>query len=550
MPFNETKKISSHVLVIGGGGAGLKAAIAAKEMGADVLVASKTRVGYGNNTYISKATFSAAGWGNPLDNRFVHTEDTLKGGCYLNDRELVGLMAEEAPGQVSSLERCGVRFMKKQDSIWLDHHPGHSYPRSIRAAHRTGSDLMIPLKAYAKKIGIRFADRVYITKLFVSRDRIAGATGITDDGAFVSFVSNCVVLATGGYGHVYLHTNNAPGISGDGQALAFDLGVPLRDMEFVQFYPTAMGKFGSRLLLYEVFIVHGGAKIKNIRGEDIIVKHGLEDPMVMTRDRLSRAIMQEIMEDLGAEGGVFVDLSGISEEKAVPLRDLLPFGWSKGERRFTVTPTTHFCMGGIEINKSAETSMPGLFAAGEVCAGVHGANRLSGNALSEVFTMGGVAGRSAARRSKELGPPEMPGQEVADERARLASSFSTRGEHPKILGRSLKAAMWSNGGIVRDQKTLEKALSEIEEIRSLAKQSSVEKPKDLALRLELQNRLLIAEMICRAGLLRKESRGAHYRRDFPEEDNRCWLKNNVIVKEGMGMRTESVPVDLEGFDPE
>jgi succinate dehydrogenase/fumarate reductase flavoprotein subunit len=366
----------------------------------------------------------------------------------------------------------------------------------------------------------------------------------------VNFVSNCVILATGGYGHVYLHTNNAPGISGDGQALAFDLGVPLKDMEFVQFYPTAMGKFGSRLLLYEVFIVHNRAQIKNIRGEDILVKHGLEDPMVMTRDRLSRAIIQEIAEGLGTEGGVSMDLSGISEKKAAHLRDLLPFRWSKGERIFTVTPTTHFCMGGIEITKEGETSLPGLFAAGEVCAGVHGANRLSGNALSEAFTLGGVAGRSAARRSGELGPPEMPGQEVADERARLASFFSAKGDHPKTLSRSLKEAMWSHGGIVREHKELEKALGQIEEIRSRAQQSLIEKPRDVAMRLELQNRLVIAEMICRSALVRKESRGAHYRRDFPEEDNRGWLKNTVIVKEGTGMRTESMPVDLAGVDPE
>jgi fumarate reductase (CoM/CoB) subunit A len=550
MPFKETKKICCHVLVIGGGGAGLKAAIAAKEMGADVLLASKTRIGYGNNTYISKATLSATGWGNSPDNVLMHVKDTLKGGRYLNDPGLVDRMAEDAPGQIAFLERCGVPFMKKEDRMWLDHHPGHSYPRSVRAAHRTGSDLMLPLRAYAKKLGVRFADRVFITKLFMSRERIAGATGIADDGTFVNFVSHCVILATGGYSHVYLHTNNAPGISGDGQALAFDLGVPLKDMEFVQFYPTAMGKFGSRLLLYEVFVVHGRAQIKNVRGEDIIIKHGLEDPMVMTRDRLSRALMQEITEGLGVEGGVSMDLSGIPENKTAHLRDLLPFRWFRGERIFTVTPTTHFCMGGVEINKEAETSVPGLFAAGEVCAGVHGANRLSGNALSEVFTMGGVAGRSAARRSKELGPPEMPGQEVADERARLTSAFSTKGEHPKSLCRLLKESMWNKGGIVRDHKGLEEALGQIEEIRSRAQHSLVEKPRDLAMRLELQNRLLIAEMICRSALVREESRGAHYRRDFPEEDNRGWLKNNVVVKGGTGMRTESVPVDLAGFDLE
>ncbi|MGD2126473.1 MAG: FAD-binding protein [Desulfobacteraceae bacterium] len=549
MPFTDANKITCEILVIGGGGAGLKAAIIAREMGADVLVASKTRVGYVNNTFISKAAFAATGWGDPQDSQGVHVKDTVVGGRFLNDQELVGVMAGEAGAQVLFLEKCGVSFMRKGSKIWLDHHPGHSYPRSVLGEHRRGSGLVLPLKEYARKIGVRFADRVFITRLFTSSDRIAAATGVTGDGVFLTFVANCVILATGGYAHAYLHTNNAPGISGDGQALAFNLNVPLKDIEFVQFYPTATGKFGSRLLLYEVFVLYAGAKLRNAKGEDIIVKHGISDPIVLTRDRLSRAIAHEISEGLDVEGGVVMDLKPVPEKKVAKLQPLLPSKSLEGKKEIVVSPTTHFCMGGIIIDKKTETAVPGLFGAGEICAGVHGANRLSGNALSEVFAMGGIAGREAAGRSREMGPPEIPAQDIADEKRQLGSCLFQTGRDPKILYRALKEMMWTGAGIVRHRAALEKALAKIEELRVMVAKSSIKNPRELTTGLELQNMLLISEMICRAALMRRESRGSHYRSDYPDEDNAHWLKNIVIRKDGAGMRSEGVPVSLEWVGP-
>ena len=550
MQFDDFKTVSCDILIIGGGGAGLKAAIEAREMGADVLVVSKSRVGYGNNTFISKGTFAASGWGDALDGLGTHLKDTVIGGRFLNNQELVTVMAREVTAQVTFLEKCGVNFLKKEGNIRVDRAAGHSYPRHVRGENRIGRDFILPLKKRAEKIGVRFADRVFVTKLFTRNNRIAAASGVSENGIFHAFKANCVILATGGFAQIYLHTNNAPGITGDGLALAFDLGLPLKDMEFVQFYPTALGKFGNRMLLYEAFVLQEGALLKNALGEDVVAKYGLRDPLVMTRDRLAQAVMNEITEGLDVDGGVVMDLSTLSDERAAQHRPLLPPEWSKGQKEFIVSPTTHFCMGGIIIGKDTETPVPGLFAAGEVCGGVHGANRLGGNALSEVFTMGGIAGRNAALKAREIGTPDMPEDEIAEEKARLGSCLPQAGQGFKTLHRTLKEVMWHKAGIVRHRKDLDDALKRVKELTSPGLKPAISKPRELIRYLELQNMLLLAEMVCRAALLRTESRGSHYRSDYPEEDNTHWLKNIIIRKEDTGMRLESVPVSLGVVTPE
>jgi aspartate oxidase len=301
-------------------------------------------------------------------------------------------------------------------------------------------------------------------------------------------------------------------------------------MEFVQFYPTASGKAGARLLLYEVLIFRAGARLKNAKGEDILNKHGLNDPGRLTRDRLARAIMEEIEKGLGVEGGVIMDLGDIPGEWAATLSSILPAGWSPALKEIVVSPTAHFCMGGVVTDSEAATSMAGLFAAGEVCAGVHGANRLAGNALLEVFVMGEVAGTNAALRAKETPPPQVPEREVRGERVRLQSLFSNTGEDAKHFCRSLQSIMWEKAGIIRSADGLNGALARIEELESLSKKCRAENPVQLMRRLDLHNMLRVSKMVCNAALHRAESRGAHYRSDCPQEKPE-WQKNIFIRRE-------------------
>lgn len=536
--------LSCDILVIGGGGSGLSAAIQAREMGSDVLLVSKFRAGYGNNTMVSGATFAvASGWADPRDNPAMLVKDTLIGGRFVNDPKLVAAMAQASGAQMAFLEKCGVRFLKHEDGIQAIHVPGHSYARHVRAEQQSGRGLTLPLRGYAEEKGVRFADRVFITRLFSSKGgRIAAATGFTQDGRFLTFLAGCIILATGGFGQVYLHTNNAPGITGDGQALAYELGIPLKDMEFVQFYPTASGKGGTRIILYEDLILGDRAVLRNSDGEDILARHGLQDAMAMTRDRLARAIMEEILEGRGVAGGVIMDLSEASEQHLLQYKSAFD---ASDKKAFIVSPTTHFCNGGVVVDEAAETQVPGLFAAGEVCGGVHGANRIAGNALSEAFSMGGIAGRNASIKAKGCDRPELPERESAAEKLRL-ESFLSKGFRPlRDLRRSIRELMWYRVGLMREGRELEKCLEEIEVFHSRVSELQVNNFRDLMRLLEVQNMLISSEMVCRAAVLRTESRGAHYRSDYPEENNGQWLKNIIISKGDPGMEMRVAPISTD-----
>jgi len=541
MPENNLDIISCDVLIVGGGGAGIRAAIAAREKGTDVLIVSKSRIGYGNNTFISKGVFAAAtGWSTSFDNPEVHIKDIIEGGRFINDRRLVKKVAEGSPEQISFLEKCGVKFSRKNGKIRMTHTPGHSYPRHVAGEHHTGSDFIIPLREYASKAGVRFMEKVFITRLFSSMGRIAAATGIDHEGRFLSISANCILIATGGFAQIYLHNNNAAGMTGDGLALSFDLGLPLRDMEFVQFYPTALGKRGNRLLLYEALVFDAKATLKNSMGEDIISKYGLSDPLKMTRDRLSRAIMKEILDGRDVSKGVTLDLSTVQEGDLKRMSHLLPPMKNGGKEELIISPTAHFTMGGVEINEETETAVQGLFAAGEVSSGVHGANRLGGNALAEVFAMGAIAGKNAAKKALETKRVKLPRDEIYAERKQIESLYYEGQADIRELRRSLKETMWRNAGIIRHRNGMKEALKKIKELSSYVPDLYVKDRTALVKSLELRNMFLVSEMVCRAALKRTESRGAHYREEYPAEDNDNWLKNIAIRKEGSQMKLEAM----------
>ncbi|MDB4443810.1 FAD-binding protein [bacterium] len=318
-------------------------------------------------------------------------------------------------------------------------------------------------------------------------------------------------------------------------------------MEFVQFYPTAAGKGWTRVVLYEDLILDDKAVLRNAEGDDIIARHGLDDAMTMTRDRLARVIMQEVLAGRGVEGGVIMDLSKASERHLNQYQSL--FG-TPGNRSFIVSPTAHFCSGGVMITESAETRVPGLFAAGEICAGVHGANRIAGNALSEVFVIGGIAGRNAALMAGEIDRPERPEKEITAERARLESLIARGNENLRELRRQIKEVMWYKAGITRNGRGLESALEKMEAFHSRTRRLQLNHFGEVIRALELRNMLVSAEMVCLAALLRTESRGGHYRIDYPEEDNKKWLKNIVINRQDSMMKLKTVPVSMDIIKPD
>ncbi len=547
---SDTAVNRADVLVIGGGGAGLMAAITAREKGADVLLVSKSRVGYGNNTYISKSGIAVV-TGRPdlLDGPDTHFRDSVASGCFINDQGILERIVSEIGPQIGFLESCGVQFFKTDRSLAILKTGGHSRPRNIRSRAQTGSGFTVPLRNHALEAGVRFMENVMITRLSAPGKRFSGAVGLTRGGDVLGFEAKSCILATGGYAQIYLKTNNTAGTTGDGLALAYELGLPLRDMEFVQFYPTALGDLGRPMFLYEGFLFSPGAVLKNAAGENIVEKHGLSDPVALTRDRLARAVFQEIQDGLGVNGGVIMDIRHVPPEKISRLRHMLPAGWTPDQTQFTVSPTTHFCMGGVVTDAWGETEVAGLFAAGETCGGAHGANRLAGNALAEAFVMGGVAGEKAAGIAEKVRSTESLQEELEEEKVRLRPRVSGRTGCLRDLRRTLKELMWAKAGIVRCGVGLEESLEEIERIRSAVSELRTADGKEMTSALELQNMLLVSEMVSRAALVRTESRGAHYRSDYPEEDNSHWLKRVVIRKVDSGMQAEPLPVAFPLFAP-
>lgn len=548
--------VTTGVLIIGGGGAGLRAAIEARSHGVDVLVVSRPRVGYGSNTTISGGGFVATLRLSESDQDLSdscdhHLLDTVAGGCFLNDQALVEIMVRGAEQQVEDLHRFGVRYTNKQTSPWITlcKEPGHSRFRTVYGQNSFGTDFTLPLRQHALKQGTEFLEGILITNLLQKGENVVGAMGINAQGQVFVFAASAVILAIGGLGKIYLRNDNAAGTTGDGYAITYESGALLQDMEFVQFYPVSLGE-GTPTPPYECFLLETGGKLLNRSGEDIVTKYHLADSMLLTRDRLSRAIALEVASGLGFEDKVVLDLVGVKESKMELLRPILPKSALRGERRFLVAPTVHFHMGGVKINERAETSISGLYAAGEVCAGVHGANRLGGNALTEVWVFGTIAGREAAKRVKETKAVSLPTDVIADNIRELQElAFRQDGEKPELLYQSLKETMWQKVGIIRDAEGLKQALEEINRLKERYCRVFVPDGRGLQLAVRLSNMLTVAEIICRAALFRRESRGAHYRQDFPETNNNDWLCNVLVAKKDDRMALSTEPVKFLKLPP-
>lgn len=537
----ESKIYQCDVLVIGSGGAGCRAAIEARKKNLDVIIVSKGLSFKSGCTTLAEGGYNAAfAYVDEEDSYEAHFKDTLKGGAYLNDTKLVRILVEEAPERLMELESYGALF-DRQESGKLNQRPfgGQTYRRTCFQGDRTGHEMMTALKEEVLRQGINTVEEVLITSLIMeeSEGSVSGACGISlKNTDFLIFQAKSTVLASGGGGWIYPVTSNAMQKTGDGFTLAYQLGADLLDMEQVQFHPTGMLYPESRRGVLITEAVRGeGGRLFNAKGERFMKKY---DPRgeLATRDVVARAIYREITEGRGTEkGGVYLDVTHlapelIEEKLETMLMQFLDVGIDIREEPMEVAPTAHHFMGGALINEYGETTIKNLFAAGEVTGGVHGANRLGGNALADTQVFGKRAGEAAGLNALKTEFKFDMGQ-ANTERERIHSFFKEGDYYPFEIKKELQEIMWKNVAIIRNKHGLETAVNRIKELKEMV--SNLRVPivetynKDLQDALEVEKMLEVALLVAESALIREESRGAHYREDYPETKDE-WKKSIVL----------------------
>ncbi len=543
----------TDVLVIGGGGAGARAAIEAKKHNVDVLVVVKGLFGRSGCTVMAEGGYNAAfGFLDKEDNEQYHFEDTVIGGRYLNNQRLVEILVTQAKKRIIDLERFGGAFDRiAPDKLAQRYFGGQRFRRTVHKGDRTGHEMMFALKEEVTRLNVDILEEVAITNLLTYEGKVVAATGLDlIHGRFLLFRAKAFVIATGGAGRLYSITTNPFQKTGDGYALAFRAGAELVDMEMVQFHPTGMVfPLSSRGLLVTEAVRGEGGKLYNSLGERFMARYDAEKMELSTRDVVTRSIFREIQEGRASKhGGVYLDISHLPDETieqklGTMLKQFLDVGIDIRRQPMEVSPTAHHFMGGIRINEECRSSISNLFACGEASGGVHGANRLGGNSLAETQVFGAIAGEYAAREAKKHSYGDINYEALDREHDRIYRFEEGEGILPYELKARLQDTMWQKVGIIRTEESLKEALTEIEKIRQEVSSIKVEKGLrynlELLAAVDLENMLLVAEIITRAALLRKESRGAHFRRDYPKEDKR-WLKNIILskVNGGIDIRTE------------
>lgn len=519
----------TDVLIIGGGGAGIRAALAAKEKNVDVTLVFKKG---GNATIFAAGGHSAViDKDNVKDSYESHYHDTMESGSWLNDPKLVRVMVEEGPKELQELLDWGVNFtMDKNGKLKGYTVGGHSSPRTVRCTGGNAHQLYRVMHKRAKEKGVNIVKGFEVLELFLSQGRVRGAAGIDAEGNMVLIKAHAVVLASGGLGQMYQNTTNPPGLTGEGYILGLKAGASLIDMEFIQYLPTSLvyppkmkGEIVTDSLRGE------GAMLLNNKMERFMAKYAPEKMEKATRDIVARAIYQEILEGRGTENqGIYIDARSMEGEKLLEsftnARRLMAQGIDPRESLFEVAPSAHFCCGGILTDSECFTGVEGLWAAGEVTGGIHGANRLGGNALTEILVFGRIAGENAAKWAQSYSDKDNDISSGTENLQRLQKLDNGKDAGDHLLSRlmeleaGIKAGVWQGAGIIRSEDTLKKGLGAMEEIyRELNSLGNVE---DLGKAYPLWSRLfkmaLLGRVIIGSALRREESRGTHYRSDFPE----------------------------------
>jgi succinate dehydrogenase / fumarate reductase flavoprotein subunit len=573
------RQFDYDVLVIGAGGAGLRAAIAAADGGASVGLICKSLLGKAHTVMAEGGIAAALANVDDRDDWRVHFADTMRGGQYVNNWRMAELHAREAPERVRELEAWGAVFDRTPDGRILQRNfGGHKYPRLAHVGDRTGLEMIRTLQDRVVRLGVTVHMECTVTTLLRDGERIAGAFGYErEHGRFVVFGAPAVIVATGGVGRAYKITSNSWEGTGDGHALAYRSGATLMDMEFVQFHPTGMiwPPSVQGILVTEGVRGEGGILLNN-RNERFMFADIPENyrsqtadneeegwrytqgdrgarrpPELLTRDHVARCIRREVREGRGSpHGGVLLDISWIrrklsnAEEhikRKLPsmyhqFKELADIDITK--EPMEVGPTTHYIMGGVLVDAETQmSSVPGLFAAGECAAGINGANRLGGNSLSDLLVFGKRAGDHAASLARGSARPVLSAPEIeAAERAAVEPFEQARaGEPPYAIQRDLQELMQEDVGIVRTESEMTHALESLGDLRARAARTGVTGNRDYNpgwhTALDLQNLLDVAEAITRSALERTESRGGHFREDFPGKDAE-WGGCNVCVRRG------------------
>lgn len=580
------------VLVIGAGGAGLRAAIEASAAGVKVGCVCKSLLGKAHTVMAEGGVAAAIANVDDRDNWKVHFTDTMRGGQYLNNPAMAEIHAKEAPARVLELEAWGALFDRTKDGRILQRNfGGHKYPRLAHVGDRTGLEMIRTLQDHGIHQGIDFHMECTITRLLVHEGRVVGGFGyFRERGQFVVFRAKATVLATGGIGKAFEITSNSWEYTADGHALAYQAGADLIDMEFVQFHPTGMvwppsvrgilvtegvrgeggvlrNKDGKRFMFDDIPENYRNQTAKDeeegwryVQGD----KSANRPPELLTRDHVARCINREVKEGRGSpHGGVFLDIAWIKsrvQNGEEHIRRKLPgmyhqfkelAGVDITQEPMEVGPTCHYIMGGIRVDAETQMStVPGLFAAGECAAGLHGANRLGGNSLSDLLVFGKRAGEFAAKYAQQLPVASIGAESQIEQAAAEALAPFERpddGDNPYRVQRDLQKMMQAHVGIVRTEAEMQAALPALDELEVRARAVPVEGNRDYNpgwhTALDLGNLLTISRAIALSAISRKESRGAHFREDFPEKNPEA-ARYNTVVRRGPdgSMMLETAPV--------
>jgi succinate dehydrogenase / fumarate reductase flavoprotein subunit len=555
---NDKYETHEHdVLIIGAGGAGLRAAVEALGKGANVGVVCKSLLGKAHTVMAEGGIAAAMGNVDSADDWRTHFRDTMRGGKFLNNWRMAQIHAQESPDRVRELEQWGALFDRTEDGRILQRaFGGHTYKRLCHVGDRTGLEMLRTLQDRGVQLGFDVYMECTVTRLLKDGDRVAGAFAYwRENGRFVIFKAKAVILATGGIGKAWPITSNSWECTGDGMALAYEAGAELMDMEFVQFHPTGMvWPPGVQGLLVTEAVRGEGGILRNKNGDRFMEKYDPQRMELSTRDVVARSIYTEVKEGRGTEhGGAFLD---ISHKPAEYVKRKLPSMYHQfleladvdiTKQPMEVGPTCHYMMGGVHSEaETTASTVPGLFAVGEVAAGLHGANRLGGNSLSDLLVFGRRAGLAAAKYASEHNAAAIDSTQIEEAEREMLAPFERRdGESPYDMHSELQETLQDLVGIFRTERDLTQALAEIEDFKQRTKELSVSGSRMFNpgwhLYADLKAMLVVAEAVARSALARKESRGAHSRIDFPRYDSIWGKQNNIISCRGSEMNLEQRP---------